>query len=228
MDLTKYYNDQIRLLHSEIKTSHSIRDILTNNNKMLKSEIETLAKIIKTSRNHFKNLETCNLDSLNQQLKKYEGQIAKLMISESEVESLRAKKAKKLQNEKQQRADRKEYNKRAEKHHFDKQKKPIDEMTPKQALKELKRIKGPKKVHEKMTRVNLETQASSIEAVVAANRGTSLQTVLDQQRNKAMQFIDTPGGTPDLTVTTIDRQANLNDESLTEGSIETVLPEEVF
>ena len=65
MDLTKYYNDQIRLLESEIKTSHSIRDILTNNNKMLKSEIETLAKVIKTSRNHFKNLETCNLESLN-------------------------------------------------------------------------------------------------------------------------------------------------------------------
>ena len=43
-----------------------------------------------------------------------------------------------------------------------------------------------------------------------------------------MQFIDTPGETPELTVTTIDRGANLNDESLTEGSIETVLPEEVF
>ena len=96
MDLTKYYNDQIRLLHSEIKTSHSIRDILTNNNKMLKSEIETLAKIIKTSRNHFKNLEQCNFESLNEQLKKYEGEIARLMVSESEVESLRAKKAKKL------------------------------------------------------------------------------------------------------------------------------------
>ena len=79
-----------------------------------------------------------------------------------------------------------------------------------------------------MTRVNLETQASSIEAVVAANRNVSLQTVLNQQRDKAMQFIDTPGATPDLTVTTIDRGANLNDESLTEGSIETVLPEEVF
>ena len=100
MDLTKYYNDQIRLLESEIKTSHSIRDILTNNNKMLKTEIETLAKVIKTSRNHFKNLEQCNFESLNEQLKKYEGQIAKLMISESEVESLRAKKAKRLQNEK--------------------------------------------------------------------------------------------------------------------------------
>ena len=52
------------------------------------------------------------------------------MVSESEVESLRAKKEKKLQNEKQQRANRKEYNKKAEKLKFDKQKKPIDEMTP--------------------------------------------------------------------------------------------------
>ena len=121
---------------------------------MLKTEIETLAKIIRTSRNHFKNLEQCNFESLDQQIKKYESQIAKLMVSESEVESLRAKKAKKLQNEKQQRADRKEYNKKAVKHGFDKQKKPLDEMTPKQALKELKHIKGPKQIHEKALKTN--------------------------------------------------------------------------
>jgi len=52
------------MLETELKTSNTIREILEKNNHKLKKEIETLAKIIKTSRNHFKELEKCDLEAL--------------------------------------------------------------------------------------------------------------------------------------------------------------------
>lgn len=64
LDLTNYYNNQIEYLQAELKTSHTIRGILDKNNNKLKSEIETLAKIVKTSRNHFKELELTDFEGL--------------------------------------------------------------------------------------------------------------------------------------------------------------------
>lgn len=64
MELTAYYTKQIDFLQAELNTSHKIREILTKNNTRLKGEIDTLAKIIRTSRNHFKELEVCDFDGL--------------------------------------------------------------------------------------------------------------------------------------------------------------------
>ena len=87
------------MIETELKTSNTIREMLTKNNKKLKGEIGTLAKVIKTSRNHFKELEKCDLDALTQQINKYESKIAELKISESKQHELRASKAKKRNNE---------------------------------------------------------------------------------------------------------------------------------
>ena len=64
LDLTNYYSKQIDYLVAEVETSHKIRDILRLNNDKLKSEIETLAKVVKTSRNHFQRIELCDFDNL--------------------------------------------------------------------------------------------------------------------------------------------------------------------
>lgn len=95
LDLTQFYTKKIELLEAELKTSCQIRDILEKNTTKLKGEIETLAKIIRTSRNHFKELETSNFDALDAQVKRYESKIAELKLSESKVEELMATKAKK-------------------------------------------------------------------------------------------------------------------------------------
>ena len=106
MDITDFYTKQIEFLQAELKTSNNIRDILTRNNEKLKKEIETLAKVVRTSRNHFKELEKCDLDALNAQLNKYESKIAELQMSESEVETIRASKAKNRLIESQKKASR--------------------------------------------------------------------------------------------------------------------------
>lgn len=64
MDLTRFYTKQIDYMEAELKTSHNIREILNKNNDRLKSEIESLAKIVRTSRHHFKELEVCDFDNL--------------------------------------------------------------------------------------------------------------------------------------------------------------------
>ena len=64
MDLTKFYTKQLDFMQTELKTSHEIRDIFRKNNDRLKNEVETLAKIVRTSRNHFKELEVCDFDGL--------------------------------------------------------------------------------------------------------------------------------------------------------------------
>lgn len=83
LDLTEFYNKKIEFLQTELKTSAAIREIQDKNNTKLKSEIATLAKIVKTSRHHYKELEKCDLEALNKQLEKYETQVAALKVSES-------------------------------------------------------------------------------------------------------------------------------------------------
>ena len=125
MDITDFYTKQIEFLQAELKTSNNIRDILTRNNEKLKKEIETLAKVVRTSRNHFKELEKCDLDALNAQLNKYESKIAELQMSESEVETIRASKAKNRLIESQKKASRDQYNSVAKKHNFTELEQPI-------------------------------------------------------------------------------------------------------
>ena len=78
MDITDFYTKQIDYIQAELKTSNMIRDVQTKNIDKLKKEIETLAKIVKTSRNHFKELEKCDLEALGKQVDKYESKIAML------------------------------------------------------------------------------------------------------------------------------------------------------
>ena len=135
MDITDFYTKQIDFLQTELKTSKQIREILDGNNAKLKTEIETLAKIVKTSRNHFKELEKCDLDALNAQMEKNEAKIAKLQMSESEVETIRATKAKNRLIESQKKAERDDYNRIAKQHMFKELNQPIEEKAPKKALK---------------------------------------------------------------------------------------------
>ena len=171
MDITEHYTKQIDFLTAELTTSKKIREMMQINNDKLKKEIETLAKIVKTSRNHFKELEKCDLEALSAQVEKYESKIAMLQVSESEVETLRAGKAKNRINETQQKAQRDDYNKVVKKHNFTELKQPIVEKPPKKALKELWNKKRPKKLHERLH---------------GPDRNTSLEEVLVDKRNMAL------------------------------------------
>ena len=84
--------------------------MVEKHNESLKAEIETLAKVVRTSRNHFKELEKVDFENLQNQLKKYESKIEKLKISESHAEELRAAKAKGRMVASQTRQDREMFN----------------------------------------------------------------------------------------------------------------------
>ena len=92
-DLTQYYHNKIDFLETELTTSTKIREMLDKSNAKLKSEIETLAKIVKTGRLHFKELENCDFDALNKQVSKYESQVAALKVSESTIQQIKATRA---------------------------------------------------------------------------------------------------------------------------------------
>ena len=75
--------------------------MLEKSNTSLKSEIQVLAKVIKSSRLHFKELETCDFEALNKQMAKYESQIAALKVSESTIEEIKAGRARRNLNHRQ-------------------------------------------------------------------------------------------------------------------------------
>ena len=110
LDITEFYTKQIDMLETELKTQKQIRKMVEKHNENLKAEIETLAKVVRTSRNHFKELEKVDFENLQNQLKKYESKIEKLKISESQVEELRAAKAKGRMVASQTRQDREMFN----------------------------------------------------------------------------------------------------------------------
>ena len=72
LDLTKFYHQKIDYLQTELTLAQKIRGILESNVEKLKGEITTLARIVRTGRQHFKELEKTDFDSLNQQVAKYE------------------------------------------------------------------------------------------------------------------------------------------------------------
>ena len=110
LDITEFYTKQIDMLETELKTQKQIRKMVEKHNENLKAEIETLAKVVRTSRNHFKELEKVDFENLQNQLKKYESKIEKLKISESHAEELRAAKAKGRMVASQTRQDREMFN----------------------------------------------------------------------------------------------------------------------
>ena len=65
IDITSFYNKKIEFLKEEINLSNKIRGVLEQNIEKLKGEIVTLTKIVRTGRNHFKELETCDYESLH-------------------------------------------------------------------------------------------------------------------------------------------------------------------
>lgn len=197
LEITDFYTKQIDFLSAELNTSKKIREILQKNNDKLKQEIQTLAKIVRTSRNHFKELEKCDLEALNAQLKKYESKIAKLQASESEVETIRASKAKGRLIESQKKANRDQYNDMAKKHRFTELSKPIEEKAPKVALKDLWEEKRPKKIHERLP---------------GPERGTNIEDVLVEKRQQALQYLD-------ASEVKFKKKSALNEESLTEPSV---------
>lgn len=83
VDLTAFYHQKIDYLEAELHTSNKIRDMLEISSNKLKSEISTLAKVVKSSRLHFRELENCDFKSLNAQISQYEDKVAALKVSES-------------------------------------------------------------------------------------------------------------------------------------------------
>ena len=148
LGLTVFYNKKIDFLETELATSIAVRQIQEKNIGKLKGEIETLAKIVKTSRRHFKELEKADFDALQHQLEKYEAQVAELKTSESAVKEFLAEKAMKRLTTGQKKTERKEMSAEAQKHGFDPVKTPLEEKTPKVALKELIEKHRRRKIYE--------------------------------------------------------------------------------
>ena len=162
-------------MQTELKTSHEIRDIFRKNNDRLKNEVETLAKIVRTSRNHFKELEVCDFDGLTAQLQKYEKKIKELQLSESQIESMRAAKAKQRIVQGQKKAERDIYNKMAIKRGFAPIKTPFDEKPPKLQLKDLMEEKQPKIYNRQFS--------------PPAKKTTSIEDVVGDKSDKYSKFI---------------------------------------
>lgn len=212
LDLTTFYNQKIEFLQQELTTSENIREKLSQQNVKMKDEIKTLAKVIKTSRLHFKELETCDYEELNRQVAKYESQLAALKVSDSQIQEIKASKAKRRLNERQRKIDRDEINAEAELHGYkEKIAVPLDERTPKLALKELIKVQKPKKIHDKLPQYS--DGMVSLEEVLAK-----------QKRNQTALLFDENT----LKVSKLDTKAALNEDSLTEPSIVREVDNEIF
>ena len=99
-------------------------------------------------------------------------------------------------------------------HHFNELKKPIDEKPPKKALKELWDKKRPKMIHERLP---------------GPPRDTSLEEVLVEKRNQALQYLDVSIAMNTEVVKNHD--LDFNEDSLTEPSVEVAFSghtEEIF
>ena len=93
-------------------------------------QIDVLSKIVKTSRIHFKNVESADFEFLKKQMEEYEEKIANFKLDDSKIAELRAKRAKIKVNNTQSQVDRIEYNELAKKHNFEQMKKPLSELFP--------------------------------------------------------------------------------------------------
>ena len=97
----------------------------------------------------------------------------RLKVSESAVHDILATNAKKRMNEKQKKADRDDFNKSAIKHGQKPLPEPFDEKVPKQALKDLIKIRRPKRIHEK---------------IPEPDRGTKLEDVISEKRGQTFIY----------------------------------------
>ena len=83
MDLTEFYTKKIDIMEAEIKTNQHVITVLQERVADQCSQIDVLTKVVRTSRNHFKEVEKADFETLKQQVKEYEEKVSNFQLDES-------------------------------------------------------------------------------------------------------------------------------------------------